>query len=270
MTFADLNLSRRLERAEAQAGIEFAQARARLQPGTSAAWIEHAGTIAVFDGPESPITQTFCLGLFEEPTSAALDVIERFFLDRGAPVTHEVSPHAGIATVQLLSERGYRPIELSSVMHQPVRSTAPEFPEMITVRVTNSEDASLWAELSAKGWASENPEMEDVIRQFGRLGFARANTVNFIAEASGVAGATGSICVHHGVALFGGASTIPDLRCRGLQAALLSYRMDYAARIGLELAMMVTTTGSQSQRNAERTGFRIAYSRTKWQLTKGA
>jgi hypothetical protein len=28
----------------------------------------------------------------------------------------------------------------------------------------------------------------------------------------------------------------------------------------------VTEAGSQSQRNAERKGFRIAYTRTKWQL----
>ena len=30
--------------------------------------------------------------------------------------------------------------------------------------------------------------------------------------------------------------------------------------------MMVTEAGSQSQRNAERAGFRIAYTRTKWRL----
>jgi hypothetical protein len=30
--------------------------------------------------------------------------------------------------------------------------------------------------------------------------------------------------------------------------------------------MMVAEVGSQSQRNAERKGFRIAYTRTKWRL----
>jgi hypothetical protein len=32
--------------------------------------------------------------------------------------------------------------------------------------------------------------------------------------------------------------------------------------------MMVAEAGSQSQRNAERTGFRIAYTRIKWQLAQ--
>jgi hypothetical protein len=31
---------------------------------------------------------------------------------------------------------------------------------------------------------------------------------------------------------------------------------------------MVTEAGSQSQRNAERKGFRIAYTRTKWRLDR--
>jgi len=72
-----------------------------------------------------------------------------------------------------------------------------------------------------------------------------------------------------GVALFGGASTVPEMRRRGLQSALLQTRMRYAFEQGCDLAMMVTEAGSQSQRNAERTGFRIAYTRTKWKLATG-
>jgi hypothetical protein len=39
-----------------------------------------------------------------------------------------------------------------------------------------------------------------------------------------------------------------------------------AARQGCDLAMMCAEPGGASQRNAEREGFRIAYTRTKWQL----
>jgi hypothetical protein len=42
--------------------------------------------------------------------------------------------------------------------------------------------------------------------------------------------------------------------------------MRYAFEHRCELAMMVAVPGSDSQRNAERKGFRIAYTRTKWQL----
>jgi GNAT superfamily N-acetyltransferase len=74
------------------------------------------------------------------------------------------------------------------------------------------------------------------------------------------------LCIHEGVALFGGSSTVPELRRRGLQTALLEERMRYAYDQGCDLAMMVALPGSESQRNAERKGFQIAYTRTKWQL----
>ena len=73
--------------------------------------------------------------------------------------------------------------------------------------------------------------------------------------------------MHEGVALFGGAATVPEVRRRrGLQAALLNERMRYAAEHGCDLAMMVAEAGSNSQRNAERKGFRVAYTRLKWKL----
>ena len=90
----------------------------------------------------------------------------------------------------------------------------------------------------------------------------------FLAELDGKPGAAGVLCLNEGVALFGGASTVPEMRRRGLQSALLQARMRYAAEDRCDLAMMVTEAGSQSQRNAERTGFRIAYTRTKWRLTR--
>ena len=45
--------------------------------------------------------------------------------------------------------------------------------------------------------------------------------------------------------------------------------MRYAFEHGCDLAMMVALAGSESQRNAERKGFRIAYTRTKWRLSVG-
>ena len=268
VTFADLALSQRLERAEGQACKEFAEARRLLYPDSGAAWMECAGVLAVFDGIESPVTQTFGLGLFEHLHPESLDKIENFFFEREATVVHEVSPLAGIETTDLLCTRGYRPIELSTVMHRRVERPATEDAGAISVRINEAQDASLWAEISARGWATPDyPELQDSMRQFGMIAFVRPQATCFLAEVSGEPGAAGVLCLHEGVALFGGASTIPELRQRGLQSALLDARMRYAFEHGCELAMMVTAVGSQSQRNAERMGFRIAYTRTKWHLS---
>jgi len=270
MPFSDLALSRRLERAEGRACAQYADARRRLFPDSGAEWIECAGAYAVFDGIDSPITQSFGLGLFQQLSPASLDVIEDFFVDRRALVLHEVSPLAGVAALDLLCSRNYRPIEISNVLYRNVEQPTAEPQSHIRVRVIGPEEAQLWTNISARGWAHEHPELLDFLLQLGAISAAREQSLCFLAELDDKPGAAGVLCLDQGVALFGGSATIPELRRRGLQTALLHERMRYAFDHGCDLAMMVAEPGSDSQRNAERKGFRIAYTRTKWRLCSPA
>lgn len=267
MLFADLALARRLERAEGYACRQFAQARRRLFPESGSEWMECAGAYAVFDGVDSPTTQTFGLGIFEELNETVLDVIERFFLDRGAHVDHEVSPFAGVAALELLCARRYKPVEISNVLYRPVAEPVAADRGPIQVWVTGPHETQLWADVSARGWTQEQPELADFMKQIGVVCAAREDSPCFLATLDGRPGAAGALSLHEGVALFGGAATIPELRRQGLQAALLEERMRYAFEQGCDLAMMVAGVGTNSQRNAERKGFHIAYTRTKWRLS---
>jgi GNAT superfamily N-acetyltransferase len=267
MLFADIALSRRLERAEGYSSVQFAEARRRLFPDSGAEWMECGGAYAVFDGIHSPLTQTFGLGIFGQLSASSLDVLERFFRHRGAPVLHEVSPLAGVAALELLCKRQYRPLEISSVLYRPVEEPASQDRGDIRVRVIGSEEAVLWAEVSARGWTHEHPELRDFVLQAGAISAACQHCPCFLAELDGQPGASGALWIHNRVAVFAGAATIPHLRRRGLQTALLEARMRYAFEAGCDLAMMVAEAGSNSQRNAERKGFRIAYTRTKWRLS---
>lgn len=266
MLFSDLALSKRLERAEGYACAQYAEARRRLFPASGAEWIECAGAYAVFDGVDSPVTQSFGLGIFEELSPTALDVMERFFLDRGAPVLHEVSPFAGVAALDLLCLRGYRPAEVSNVLCRPVEQPTSGRQDEIRVRVIHGDEAQLWSDVNARGWAQEHPELMGFLLELGAISSSRDESLCFLAEVEGKPGAAGVLCLHEGVALFGGAATIPELRRRGLQTAMLHERMRYAFEHGCDLAMMAAQPGSHSQRNAERKGFQIAYTRTKWRL----
>jgi GNAT superfamily N-acetyltransferase len=268
MIFANLELAKRLEAAEAFSCAQFAVARKRLYPASTSEWMNCAGATVVFDGIDAPTTQTFGLGLFDELTAAALDEIEQFFLVRGAEVMHEVCPFAGAATLDLLCARGYRPFEISSVLYRGVEPPKEMNATNIRVRVVGRDEAQLWSDINARGWTHEHPEFEDFVRGAGVMLVAREGSPCFLAEADGVPGAAGALIVHEGVALFGGAATVPELRRRGLQAALLHERMRYAVEHGCDLAMMVTEAGSNSQRNAERKGFRVAYTRLKWKLVR--
>jgi GNAT superfamily N-acetyltransferase len=266
---SDLSLACRLERAEAEANADFVEARAKLFPASGATWIEVAGAYAMFDGVRSPITQTFGLGMFDEVGAPELEQIETFFQSRGAHVHHEISPMADFALFTLLSERGYRPIEFTSVLYRPLRRDAKldiAHNEQLHVRLIDEREQELWVQTAAAGWSSENLDFAAQMLEFMQLAAARDGALNFLAELDGQAIAAGGLFIHDGVALLAGASTTPNARKQGAQLAILESRLRYAAEQGCDLAMMGAQPGSTSQRNAERQGFRIAYTRIKWGL----
>jgi hypothetical protein len=267
--FSDLALGRRLERAEGRANAEFVETRRQLFPGSGACWTEVAGAYAMFDGPASPVTQTFGLGMFQPATAADLEALEKFFRERGAPVHHEVSPLAEASLPALLNERGYQPLEFTSVLFRPIRRdlrlTAPRN-DRIRVRQVGAADEGLYARTAARGWVGEHPELADQLLDFTRIGLRKSGGYGFLAELDGRAIAAGGLNIGDGVALLAGASTVPEARKQGAQLALLEARLRTAAELGCDLAIMGALPGSASQRNAERHGFRIAYTRIKWRL----
>ena len=262
----DLALSRRLEYAEARANAASVEAHARLDPSCGATWREIAGTFAMYDGPASPITQTFGLGMTTPPSDDDLDALEAFFRERGAEVFHEVSPLADPSLLHRLGARGYRPTELTSVMHQPIAPSAYAEPPGAPARARPIApgEVDLWTDAAARGWGTEGPGLDDFMRAYGRMLATAENATCFVAEIDGAVVAAGALMMHGGVAVLGGASTVPEARGRGAQGALLRARLRHAAAAGCDLAMMGALPGSASQRNAERQGFRIAYTRIKW------
>jgi GNAT superfamily N-acetyltransferase len=219
----------------------------------------------MFDGPASPMTQTFGLGMFQTPAADDLAAIEAFYAERGAPVFHEVSPLADAAVVPLLNARGYQPFEFTSVMYRPigrVGQAGQVGQGGVTVRGVSAADVDVYARTAADGWREFG--YGDFMHDTARMAAATEGLHLFLAELDGRPIATGALAIHAGVAHLAGASTIPDGRKRGAQNALLDHRLRYAAEHGCDIALMGALPGSGSQRNAERNGFRIAYTRIKW------
>jgi GNAT superfamily N-acetyltransferase len=262
---SDLSLARRLERAEGHANRAFVEARQRLEPAVGASWTDVDGCWAMFDGHVSPLTQTFGFGCFADPNHAQLDALEAFFTERGAPTFHEVATVIDPSTLGLLAERQYRPVEWSAVLCQRLDHVAnATLNPAVTVRRVSTEEYGTWADVSARGWADQG-EIADFIRQLAVVSAHADDNHAFLAENDGVAIAAGGLHLHEGVALLSGASTVPSARGQGAQHALLQARLAFAAAEGADLAMMAALPGSSSQRNAQRAGFTIAYSRVKWQ-----
>ena len=267
---ADKFLSQKLELTEATMNINLVNTKAKMQPDSHAEWINIKGTYALFDGTESPLTQTFGLGLSEDVTHEELAIIETFFQKHEAPVFHEISPMANPSHMAILHERGYKPVELTSVLYKvlskdhllqhPVHSD-------FTIRILReNRKRHLRTCICRRVGHREMAGISDFVYQFASIIVNSAGVYPFVGEINGNIASTAVLFIHNDVALLAGDSTIPEQRNKGAQNALLNGRLNYAADQGCTLAMICAKPGSQSQRNAEKKGFRIAYTRTKWMM----
>lgn len=262
----DIALARRLEQSTAVANRHFILGRQQIHPHRRAAHLEAGGASAFFDGPASPITQSFSMGLAQEFNEHAMTAIEDFFFSRGAPATHEVCPLASKPLWSWLRTRGYEAIEFSNVLYLPLADWNADlvpFPSGIDIHRVGPAEAATWARTAMLGW-SELTGLEEEIGSLIEVQIARRDGILLLAEKAGTPIATAALLIHDGVAEMAGASTIPSHRQQGAQTALILSRLHEAKASGCDLAAIAAEPGSASQQNAERFGFRVAYTRTKW------
>ena len=136
------------------------------------------------------------------------------------------------------------------------------------MRVIDPGEEELWAKVVARGWQEEAPELVQYLEDLAPIEAQRADTYSFLAEKETEPIAAAAMCVFDGVALLAGACTVPEYRRQAPDLRFLERRLQFGAEQGCDLAMMAAAPGSASQRNAERQGFRIAYTRIKWRLCR--
>ncbi len=257
--FVDLEFARRLEMAE----MIFPDCEAALRaysPSDPIASLTIAGGIGFFGGLNYPANQMVGLGLYGEVTAAQLDEVEEFFRSRGVPATVVLSPLAHESLRALLGERGYGIAEFNTVLIRRVDPKEPLTlpPDVVVERVTRETEMP-WMSAIAKGFEQDIVVAESVFGGFAALPGAMA----FLARIGDtvVGGCGGRIIPQARIAAFFGTATLPEYRGRGVQSALIAKRLHEAGLAGCEYAVVSTHPGSGSQRNMERRGFRVAYTK---------
>jgi GNAT superfamily N-acetyltransferase len=263
VNFIDIALARRVEMAEAGAARECAEAFARLRPDFPVAVENIGGGVAMFAGPDSPVTQAIGVGLNGEVTDADLERLTHFFLRRKANAAAEICPFVDMSLYERFASRGYRLLEISNVLILDAANfRAPSMPPGVTIRAAEPGDLKLWTATVCQGFAEHFPvthDMLDVMEGFAH----RRNAASLLAFVDGEVAGGGAVSAHEGVGGLFGASTLPAFRRRGVQTALLNARIAWAIERQCDLMVSIAQPGSISHRNIERFGFRVAYTRTK-------
>ncbi len=228
----------RLQRVEAALAASW-----RGYPGE---WANFGPLSAVYAGPELPIN--VALGTTDiEDAAAHLPHIEAFFAAHAHPAALLLHSHAHPAFFAALSQRNYH---LDYVLHAYARELSGELPA--PAFEVGEVPTGEWPDLTTQAFGPQSREMmrlsaevPDVVRLGVKVGgqWAGFGAVTVLPDAQG------------GVALLFSAGTLPQYRGRGIQAALLSARLQVAHEQDAALAAVDVTPGSVSERNVVRAGF---------------
>jgi GNAT superfamily N-acetyltransferase len=264
--FCSVELAERIERSEMQL-ISAATEAARVRAGTEAFVTPIAGGAACYAEDGSPLNKVVGLGFGGVPGDDALEEIERAFTRRAVPIQVELSNLADPAIGVALSSRGYQLVSFENVLGRALDGEL----ETVTppgVEVRLSDDRAAWLGVVVDGFAHPDiegvPSHEDFPREIienATLDMEQAGATPYLAFRDGAVAGGGSMRVTDRVAQLTGAATAPAHRRRGVQTAMLSVRLADAVRAGCDIAVVTTQPGSKSQKNVQRRGFHLLYTR---------
>jgi hypothetical protein len=261
------DLAQRLELAEAGDAAACAEAACHVDAERCAAVKSVAGGFLTFCGPASPLTHAVGVGMLGAVSTEEFEEIEDFFTSRDAPVAIDVTPHTHVSVREMVTERGYRISDFSNVLVRAVRADEPppECPSRARVRTAAVAESDLYARTVVSGFLSRQ-DLNDEELVVGKILFGMPHAKPLIAEVDGeIAGGCG-VSIRNQLASCFGDSTLPVFRGRGVHTAMICARIIQAIEAGCDLMTAGTQPGSQSQRNYQRLGFNVAYSKVTMML----
>jgi Acetyltransferase (GNAT) family len=263
MQFVDKAFARRLESCEEMPQVLYARVFRKTRPEIGAADEEICGGHMVFAGLGSPIGRATAVGLDRSFTADDLDRVEQFYRGHNAPAQVDLTPMHEPGIFELFKERGYAITELNNVLYRKLDGSDefPGAPHGCEIRRSFAEEAEVTGAIVEGAFFPDGAP--EAFRGLIEPLYQMESALAFVATMDGkpVACGTGIVIPEHRVFALCGAGTLMSHRGRGLQTALLQARMAAASKAGCEYAVVVTQGGTTSQRNAERLGFRVAYSK---------
>lgn len=246
----DAGLACRIDRAEAR----FSRAVAATISGARV--VELDGGASVFARVGSPINKIIGVG-FDGPVDL---VAAEAIWDE--PVRIELSALASPEHAASLTD--YHLIGFENVLVRTL-ATPPTRSQDHAIERGNTER---WMAALVEGFAAGDgtgaqvdhytrDAIADVMRDFANADGTQRYTCSIDGALAGAA----TLRIDGDIAILAGAATLPAMRRRGVQAALLAARLADAADAGCAYAVLTVAPGSLSQKNAMRSGFALGYTR---------
>lgn len=178
--------------------------------------------------------------------------------------TIEVSPGAASAALaDLLSDHGLRHTDFHPIFVRLASDLTPNAPAGIEVQRVGDAELETFAEVYLRGWQTEDwlaPHLRSYIAHWPR----QRGYELYLAREQRTPIGVAVLFVYGDICYLADAATDPEHRNRGAQSALIAARIARAKELGAQVVLGQAEFGSSSQRNMERAGLPVCYTRAVW------
>jgi len=251
-----------MEAAEEYGALRYAQALQPIHPDWDISCEVFCGGHLVFVQRTSLVGRAHGLGFSGQITPEDIEHVVDFYFRREADAQVDVCPYADPSLFDSLNRAGFQVAEFNQTLArwivQGERFTQSS--KHFEIRPIEPQGGAKWSAVLAQVFFGDQASE---FLHFFEPWTSHEHTLCLGAFIGGkmVGGAAGLIVPEHRMAGFFGAAVLPEFRGRGIQIALLQERLRRTQQAGCDLAVTLTMPGTTSQRNAERAGFRTAYTK---------
>lgn len=262
--FADKVLAKQIERLMVYNAKHYTSVSRKLYPKIQAACIEVEGGIVCYCGENDLMSKTIGIGLNGKITKETFELIETLYKKRHVNIIIDLCPLANAEVLYYLKSRNYYLNDYLNIMYLDLTKSNIDVVLPDDVIVEQTDDIDLWHAVTVLGYAQQNLQASHHLSRYFNCYARMEHAKAFIAKLNGVTvgGSVIAIDDNH-VGELNLSSTLLDFRGRGVQQALIAKRLSYAKSKGCKLVTASFTPGSLAQKNCERFGFKLAYTRIK-------
>ncbi|WP_411334798.1 GNAT family N-acetyltransferase [Metabacillus indicus] len=198
-----------------------------------------------------------------------LDDILRFYEEREISPRFEVTPaQSSPELFRSLSARGFSQSGFHTVLYGEAKILSTRPVSEISVRPLEASEFDLFGEIYTKGFGM--PEfLKQPVAQNNLVLHGHEDWRFYLASMDGKAAGIGVLFMKKRIGTMAASAVLPEFRNRGVHRALLDARIDEAKQHGCSIIAGQASFGSGSQRNMERAGMKIAYTKALWDQVAG-
>jgi GNAT superfamily N-acetyltransferase len=261
------------EIAEAHLALNAAGAMATFSEGVE--WLCHAS------GLELDRLGVEAAPGYTPDDAAAVAAAVDYYRERGVPARVEIASLAPPTLLAALGEAGFAVEQFENVLAADLGSPEvdletepPDGVEIVRIDAGDAEAVRAHAAFSSRWFVPPDQEVSEAIINAAATALRHPRSIAHAAMCDGeLVGACGmEVDEIEGVriAALWGAAVGPGFRRRGVQRSLIAHRLRTAAEAGCELALIESSPGIPTERNAARAGFSLSYVRVCLVQTGGA